>query len=628
MSLEKEFFHDIDKSADTDQNLFWSLLNRNKGYKRSNNELVVNNKVYRTSRSKAHAWADYFSTLYTPQQCERFDHQHKKHVEDSLEAMHIDSFSNNKDVLDNDVTMQEVVNAVNSLKCKKSCGFDCVSNEHLIHGGLILYQHLTCLFNLFLKKEHIPANAKRGLIVTIPKSGKKKLNRLESYRGITLLPAVYKLFESVILQRIKQAKHIYNLNLCHSLQNAYQTGLCSLMTSFILKETINYHNERGSKTYCCMLDASSAFDTVWHDGLFYKLYNTGINGRLWRVLRAAYTEVKSCVLVDSCISPLFDVRQSVRQGGVLSAWLYVIYMNQLPEMLESKRVGAFIGGKYYGCPMQADDVALLSLTKTELDDMMDLCYRYSCMWRYTLNPEKSVVLVFGESPSLHKRLSAKRQWKLGNDPVREKNNHRHVGISLSSSMKNTEVISTACQKLRSSFFALVGSGLQPGSTSPLTLFKLFKSICIPRGLFSCELMSNLSKCEINMLEVTYRFCIKYMQNFNKRTKTNICLASLGATNIESIIDIRKLSFLRRLCTTPMCTSIKNLFINRLVCFQNKLSKNNVGFVQDVMRIIEKYDLTFYINQFVTEVTLFLNVFGNISLIEGCQNTFPISGVLV
>ena len=98
------------------------------------------------------------------------------------------------------------------------------------------------------------------------------------------------------------------------------------MTSFTLQETANHYIERGSKVFCAMLDASSAFDVVWHDGLFYKLFKIGINGKLWRVLRSAYQDVKSCVLYEGILSPWFNVQQSVRQGGVLSAWFYVIYI--------------------------------------------------------------------------------------------------------------------------------------------------------------------------------------------------------------------------------------------------------------------------------------------------------------
>ena len=38
--------------------------------------------------------------------------------------------------------------------------------------------------------------------------------------------------------------------------------------------------EGGSKTYFCIVDASSGFDTLWHDSIFFKLHFVGINGRL------------------------------------------------------------------------------------------------------------------------------------------------------------------------------------------------------------------------------------------------------------------------------------------------------------------------------------------------------------
>ena len=262
-------------------------------------------------------------------------------------------------------------------------------------------------------------------------------------------------------------------------------------------------------------------------------------------------------------------------------------MNELPELLESKRIGAFIGNNYYGCPMQADDVALIALTKSDLNKMMNLSYQYSCKWRYTLNPSKSVVLVFGESLSRHNRLSKNRHWKLGEDPVSENTEHRHVGILLSTTLKNTEKISVSCQKMRSCFFALVGSGLKPGTTSPLTLLKLFKSVCLPRALYGCELMTNLTRSETNMLEVTYRFCLKYMQNISKRTKTNMCIASLGVTNVECIIDKYKLLFFRRLCTSPFNSSVKKLVLNRLMCYNVSELSVYKGFVNDVMRLVHK-----------------------------------------
>ena len=44
--------------------------------------------------------------------------------------------------------------------------------------------------------------------------------------------------------------------------------------------------ERGSKVFGCFLDVKKAFDTVWIDGLLFKLFSDlGINGRMWLALK-------------------------------------------------------------------------------------------------------------------------------------------------------------------------------------------------------------------------------------------------------------------------------------------------------------------------------------------------------
>ena len=62
--------------------------------------------------------------------------------------------------------------------------------------------------------------------------------------------------------------------------------------------------------------------------------------------------------------------------------------------------------------MQADDVALLALTKTDLDKMMAIRFEYSCKWRYTLNPSKSVVIIFSESNNTTKKRSYSRKLSI------------------------------------------------------------------------------------------------------------------------------------------------------------------------------------------------------------------------
>ena len=76
--------------------------------------------------------------------------------------------------------------AVKSLKTKKACGPDAISNEHLINGGIELWKQLSLLFTDMYNLGYVPANLKKGIIVTLHKGGRKSKSDPNNYRAITL----------------------------------------------------------------------------------------------------------------------------------------------------------------------------------------------------------------------------------------------------------------------------------------------------------------------------------------------------------------------------------------------------------------------------------------------------------
>ena len=80
------------------------------------------------------------------------------------------------------------------------------------------------------------------------------------------------------------------------LQFAYQKNKSCIDASMSLQEAVLHNIELGSKVYCCFLDSTKAFDTEWISGLFYKLYNLGIQGKTWRLLRNWYSKLTSRVI--------------------------------------------------------------------------------------------------------------------------------------------------------------------------------------------------------------------------------------------------------------------------------------------------------------------------------------------
>ncbi|CAB4019992.1 Hypothetical predicted protein [Paramuricea clavata] len=137
---------------------------------------------------------------------------------------------------------------------------------------------------------------------------------------------------------------------------------------------------------------------MWINGMLYKLYYTkGVTGKTWRLIRNWYLNMKEFVIVEGKSSRIYELGQGTRQGGVLSPWLFQVFIDNLIEELSNIKSGICINTVYFGSPMFADDLTMLSRMKSGLDKMLRCPSEYSNKWRFTFNATKTVVLTFGES---------------------------------------------------------------------------------------------------------------------------------------------------------------------------------------------------------------------------------------
>ena len=94
-----------------------------------------------------------------------------------------------------------------------------------------------------------------------------------------------------------------------------------------------FYRSHDSPVFTCFLDASKCFDKINHGILFSKMIKRGIPPLLVRVLIYWYTTQTFCVKWGSVTSSYFNVTNGVRQGGILSPYLFTLYVNDLSEIL-------------------------------------------------------------------------------------------------------------------------------------------------------------------------------------------------------------------------------------------------------------------------------------------------------
>ena len=161
------------------------------------------------------------------------------------------------------------------------------------------------------------------------------------------------------------------------LQFTYQSERNTLQANFILREVISANRDIGKTVYAAFLDVRKCFNSVWHDGLIYKLISSNIQPRLILTLYHLYQEFRVRVRIRDQNSDVGNMQQGLKQGGVLSTSLLCLFMHDKIQMLQQAQVGAKVGDKSIPIIAYADDEVLISMSPKEMQQMLDTAYSHS-----------------------------------------------------------------------------------------------------------------------------------------------------------------------------------------------------------------------------------------------------------
>ena len=97
-------------------------------------------------------------------------------------------------------------------------------------------------------------------------------------------------------------------------------------------------------TYTAFIDFRKAFDCVNRDLLFYKIWEIGIDGKLYFALKSLYTATEASVRIGNDLQTnWFPCKYGVRQGDSVSLTLFSIYINDLMKEISSLNLGIKLG---------------------------------------------------------------------------------------------------------------------------------------------------------------------------------------------------------------------------------------------------------------------------------------------
>ena len=428
------------------------------------------------------------------------------------------------------ITLEEILDQLKKCKSKSAPGEDGLNYAiiKMLPKNVLLY--IQSLFNVSLTLGYFPSKWKSATIKMIPKSGKDK-QEAKNWRPISLLSCLGKLYERTVTARL--SSYLEKNKLLSSSQSGFRKNRMAAEQLFRLSEDSHSNMKKKGVTAALFLDAEAAFDQAWHDAIRYKLHKLDLPVRLIRLLSSFLTDRKLTVKVGKEVSKEITMKAGTPQGSCLSPLLYIILVNDIPDVSQSGSIGQF-----------ADDIALWTNTFTfpaaisRLQKAVNQLEGWCRRWRIKLNGAKSNLLLIHR---LHEKPNDDLSIQLFNDIIKPCSSARYLGIQFDNKLKfkdhfmDIESRSTSRLNL---FKILVKNGVDNR-----TLIRLFKTYVRP--IFEFGSISFLPARVTQLQRIQNEF-IRLSLRLPSYLRTDLIHESAGLEQIKDRLNSLNLNLMRKM----------------------------------------------------------------------------------
>ena len=252
-----------------------------------------------------------------------------------------------------------------NLKTNKATGPDEIPAFILKEAATQVAPALARLFQLSLNIGQVPNDWKEASVVPLFKKGDR--HQASNYRPVSLTSIACKLLEHIIHGNIMQ--HFDQHSILKDNQHGFRKRRsCETQLITTLHE-IASSTARGKQVDVVLLDFAKAFDKVPHSRLLLKLDHYGVRGNVKEWIRQFLSNRTQQVVLEGISSTSAKVLSGVPQGTVLGPLLFLAFINDLPDVIESSSSKLF-----------ADDSAVFKAIESDQDRQL-LQKKTSMLWK-------------------------------------------------------------------------------------------------------------------------------------------------------------------------------------------------------------------------------------------------------
>ncbi len=397
-----------------------------------------------------------------------------------------------------EVTEKRVKELLKEMREDKSEGPDRKSPRVLKPLAEVLYKPLTIIFRESVERGVVPREWKIAWITVIYKQGKKYL--AGNYRPVSLTSILSKMLEKII--RDHMVEHMVKNNLFSNGQYGFIKGRSTVLQLLCAMESWTEAMDNGNKTDCIYTDFKKAFDKVPHKRLLKKVRAYGIEENICKWIEDFLKDRSQRVTVNGTRSEWEKVKSGVPQGTVLGPILFIIYINDLPEILESLLF------------LFADDSKIWREIKEEEDkhilqsDLMKM-KEWSIKWMLEFHPDKLKHLHISSSWDEEEFV-----YYVGDDPAKKVGKEKDLGVTVDYLLNFENHMSTKVKKANS-MMGMIRRTFQFLNTK--TFLPLYKAL-VRNGLEYGEAVWSPHKMkDIEKIEGVQRRATKLLPGMKERS---------------------------------------------------------------------------------------------------------------
>lgn len=235
-------------------------------------------------------------------------------------------------LMSNPFDLSELNLAIKEMKTNKAPGIDNIRTEQIKQFGALTLQWILDMMNNCISEMTIPKMWRKAHVVALLKPGKDP-NDVKNFRPVSLLCHLFKVLERMVLNRIIEPLE----NLLSPNQAGFRPGKSCCGQVLNLTQFIEDGFEKNHVTGVALIDLTAAYDTINHNRLIYKVYETTKD--------YTFTKFIECILQNRRFFVSFQNKNSrwrrqnngLAQGSVLAPMLYNIYSNDQPDVVNTRQ---------------------------------------------------------------------------------------------------------------------------------------------------------------------------------------------------------------------------------------------------------------------------------------------------